>query len=37
VHLPLADAIALIGTEVLAASSSLALLLAERRLTERDR
>lgn len=35
--MPLAAAIALIGTEILAASSSLALLLAERRLAEHDR
>jgi ADP-ribose pyrophosphatase len=37
VHLPLADAIALIGGEVLAATSALALLLAQRRLAGGDR
>ncbi len=37
VHLPLEDAIALIGGEVLAATSSLALLLAQRRLAGADR
>ena len=36
VAMPLSRAIALIGTEILAASSSLALLLAERRLAETD-
>ena len=37
VHLPLADAIALIGGEVLAATSALAFLLAQRRLAGGDR
>ena len=37
VHVPLADAIDLIGRDVLAATSSLALLLAQRRLLGADR